>query len=271
MQTINLIQNATYLYRYTGLFNAVSDPSGLGRYIDITVIPYTDSGHTTPSQNYAALLVNYVVLQQWIPSLGAGGGGSIDYDKLRLTIAEVVEEKVFGSAKDVKKGFKKIPAIEYERIGNDMREALKSVQDELMGSGRLNADSIQKLMGMHTDFSGQMLKSHGEIFGRVGNMEQRIALLESTSKSDRESLKKELSVLLKQYSEDIGNRQSEHEKNLHKEFTDYSKKSFESLERMMQDNLSEKEVRFKFSEMPRDKREKEVELDPIIKKIMGIT
>lgn len=94
LQTISLKQDPAYAYRYTGAFAAVSDPSGLGRPVDITTIVYTDAGHTVLSQNYAAEQTSHVVLQPWIPTLGAGGGGSIDYERLRREIALLVEEKL---------------------------------------------------------------------------------------------------------------------------------------------------------------------------------
>lgn len=93
LQSLNLTRESSTPNRYVGTFNPVSDPSGLGRPVDITVSVYEDSAYTTLSVNYQILQTSYVVLQPFIANLGNGGGGSnISYEK----IAAVVVEKLKG-------------------------------------------------------------------------------------------------------------------------------------------------------------------------------
>lgn len=79
--TVNLVQDASELIRYTGSFTAPADSTGNGYYMDSVAIPYTDSGHTTPSMNYGADMVTYFVWQS-PPYYGGGDVSIIDYDQI---------------------------------------------------------------------------------------------------------------------------------------------------------------------------------------------
>lgn len=93
--TVNLTQDASQHIRYTGSFISPADSIGLGYFMDSVCIPYTDSGHTTPSALYGAALTEFFAYQ--LPSTFSGGGGSdviFDYKK----IEQMLDGK-FGSIK----------------------------------------------------------------------------------------------------------------------------------------------------------------------------
>lgn len=251
LQTINLKQDATYLYRYTGQFKPVSDPSGLGRYIDITVIPYTDSGHTTPSQNYAALQLNYVVLQPWIPTLGAGGGGSIDYEKLRLTIAEVVEEKSKGTV------FPEIPEVQYDRIESLLREALDTTGNGLSANVQKGISGVNKTLG---DIRKEHLSSNeslrGELLGYISDIHKRLSDSEISRVSSGKEMREEILNSMAKNKEEFMTMHGDFAKKLDKKYDDSSKSSMEDMKKQIADTMSGKEIKFNMnmsSESPKKK------------------
>src|SRR3990167_4722552 len=61
-----------------------------GRYIVITTTVYDDSGYTSKSLNYQEEAETYLVQQRWWPGAYGGGGGTIDYRKLRKIMNEVI-------------------------------------------------------------------------------------------------------------------------------------------------------------------------------------
>ncbi len=82
--------------RFSGIVQAPSDPSGLGRFIDVTTSVYTDSGYTTKSQNYEERQETYLVTPRWSIALGGGVGGGVafDYEKIRTIFLEVIADKI---------------------------------------------------------------------------------------------------------------------------------------------------------------------------------
>lgn len=173
LQTLNLTQSAAYLYRYSGAFKPVSDASGLGRYIDITIIPYTDAGYTTPSQNYGALQLNYVVLQPWLPTLGSGGASGIDYEKLE----GLLKKHKPGRDAALAKAVAKIPtdAVDYGRIG----------------------EVVHGIVGRHADAIMSHSLSVGDLLGRA------IAELKASGSAEGAGHKQELIELLTGLRNDV--------------------------------------------------------------------
>lgn len=93
--TVNLTQDPTQHIRYTGAFIAPADSVGTGYFMDSVCIPYTDTGHTTPSGVYGAALTEFFAFQ--LPSTFSGGGGSeIIFDYKRM------EDLLDGKFKDLK-------------------------------------------------------------------------------------------------------------------------------------------------------------------------
>lgn len=104
--TVNLTQDPTQPLRYVGSFTAPGDSVGNGYFMDSVAIPYTDSGHTTPSRNYGAEQVTYFA---WQPPPYYGGGDAvlIDYDK----VGALMDERLAMLPKPDKIKFPKFPNI----------------------------------------------------------------------------------------------------------------------------------------------------------------
>lgn len=78
--------------RFTAASIAPSDPTGLGRFIDVTTVVYTDSGYTTKSNLYQQDLETYVVKEFGSVGGGFGGGVDIDYKRIKGLVKELFDE-----------------------------------------------------------------------------------------------------------------------------------------------------------------------------------
>jgi hypothetical protein len=89
--------------RFTDIWEAVSDISGLGRWISIETTVYTDAGYTVKSERYGIDTREHLVQQRYNPSIsGHGGGGAdIDYKKISRLIEEGLTAKL-GKLGDLK-------------------------------------------------------------------------------------------------------------------------------------------------------------------------
>lgn len=96
IETINLTDNGGG--RFSKTWQVPADPSGQGRFIDITITVYTDSGHTTKSPNYEEQNVQYLIAFRINPYRFGGGGGSvsatIDYVKIAEALRNIVREEI---------------------------------------------------------------------------------------------------------------------------------------------------------------------------------
>lgn len=252
LQTLNLVQVSTTPNRYTGNFNPVSDPSGLGRPIDITISVYTDSGHTTLSPNYQILQLNYTILQPWIQNLGMGGGMNIDYAKLqkmfdgsKVTNAEIGNEKA-----------PKRERVNYKRLEEASLGASEGARSALSEELKGHINNLSKLMS-------DIAKGHGDVgtltMGRFDAMEQRLNALEgniskgqSMSAKERKEMKEALSSAITDFREEFKNTSEKGSKNSEKILSD----AFESLQSYLGETLSEKEFKMVYQLNPQ-KREKE--------------
>lgn len=187
IQTLSLIQTPGVTYRYTGSFNPVSDISGLGRYVDIVTIAYTDSGHTTPSQNYGPQQNNYVVLQALLPNVGVGGAGygaDIDYKKL----AELVVKRI-NAKKPKEKEPVKQERIEYARIERTMSESANHIL-EVMEAHMKPVEAA--LSDIREDVRGSSSNAAEAILGRMTSLEDRVMQYLEENNPDLETLRSDL-------------------------------------------------------------------------------
>lgn len=187
LQTLNLTRQSVTPNRYVGSFNPVSDPSGLGRPVDVTISVFEDAGHTTLSTNYQILQLAYVVLQPFIANLGNGGGGSnVSYEKIAATVIAALDTK---STKDAEKklleAIHAIPLAEfdYERMENTLSQI--SLQSETRQADRI-AGTHRDLMGgiegvkAHAE---EVLGRHGEtVVGRLDHIERVLGSVEQVFK-----------------------------------------------------------------------------------------
>lgn len=147
LQTLNLVRVSATPNRYTGAFNPVSDPSGLGRAVDVTVSVYTDAGYTTLSPNYQILQTSYVVLQPFIANLGNGGGGSnVSYERIAETVLAVIAaEKGKGGENMSEEILQHLrdngpESVDYERVEN-------AIQDGIRVNGEGRSNDMQGIVG----------------------------------------------------------------------------------------------------------------------------
>jgi hypothetical protein len=80
--------------RYMTLYPVPSVPSGLERYISITVSVYTDAGHTALSSNYSVENRVYKIKEE-LQNYGGGGGDYTDYKRLEQIIRRALGELKF--------------------------------------------------------------------------------------------------------------------------------------------------------------------------------
>ena len=95
IDTVNLTDRGSQ--RFSREWQVPADTSGLGFYIIITSTIYTDSGYSSVSDTYGYEASEYLI-QERKPHFG-GHGASIDYDKIRKMVREIVSEEVGGIPK----------------------------------------------------------------------------------------------------------------------------------------------------------------------------
>ena len=252
LQTLNLTNVSSIPNRYQGVFNGISDPSGLGRAVDITVSVYTDSGYTILSTSYQVFQLNYVILQPWIMNLGTGGGMNIDYDKLqkmfdgaKVNNAEIGNEK---SPKRVK--------INYERVNEGVLGATEGARAALSGELKNHIGTISKLIEGIYQASQESKKAHEDRFSvleaRINDLSTNMGKGQQMSSKERMAMKNDLISAVKEFrdeykkSNDEGSKKSEERLN----------KFAEEMQEYLGENLSEKEIKMVYNVTPQ-KKEKE--------------
>lgn len=255
LQILNLTNISTVPNRYTGNFKPVSDPSGLGRPIDITISVYTDSGHTTLSPNYQILQLNYTILQPWIQNLGMGGGLNIDYDKL---------QKMFDGTKvnNAEIGNEKAPKrerINYKRLEEGAlgaHEATRAaLSEEFKGHIKNILDILSGISKTYSTYGDAHTKVLSTIESRMNDLENSIGQGQSKSSEERNAMRQELSASIKEFKDEFKKTSSDIPKANEKMF----KKSFESLQDYLESNLSEKEIKINYTPTPMKKEKEEKE------------
>lgn len=254
LQTLNLKNVSSVPNRYTGNFNPVSDPSGLGRPVDITISVYTDSGYTTLSNNYQIVQYNYVILQPWIQNLGMGGGLNIDYEKLQKMFdgSKVGNEEI---GNEVSKRVK-TTKVDYDRVNESIMSATEGVRTAL-------SEEMSSHIKMLSDGLSELSKSHGEFSNnhssRLEYLEKKIQDVESgqnegqkLSYKSQNQLKSELLNALSEFKEEHKGNSEESSKENKKMIGDM----LEQMQQYLSDNLAEKEIKMVYNMNPQ-KREKE--------------
>lgn len=252
LQTINLSRVSSTPNRYTGLFNSVSDPSGMGRPVDITISVYTDSGYTTLSPNYNILQLNYVVLQPWLPTLGSGGGLNIDYEKLQ----KMFDGTKVGNEEYINEKLSKLPKVDYEAIMASHKSALQETSREMVAT--IKNDLQNLLLSVETS-KADLTRSHtsgiNALHMRLNSLESVVTTGNTQSKQNGEMSKKELNRAILETREELKNMHAKHSKNMEEHF----KKTTGSIQDYLGENLGGKELHLNvpaLSFTPSNKREK---------------
>lgn len=249
LQTLNLTNVSSTPNRYTGVFNPVSDPSGLGRPIDITITVYTDAGHTTPSFNYQILQLNYTILQPWIQNLGMGGGLNIDYDKLQLMFdGSKVTNAEIGNEKPVE--------VDYDRLNESLLGATEGVRTSLSEEFQGHMKNVSQMIGSVLENSRAMNQNNAifleGIITRIVALEDKLDKGQNLSSKERREVKRELVSALSEIKEGHSKSFAEGSKSTEK----LLKKTLDEIQSYLGENLSEKEIKINYTPTA-PKREKE--------------
>lgn len=257
LQSINLTNVSSTPNRYVGQFSAdvITDASGLGRQIDITISVYTDSGYTTLSNNYQILQLNYTVLQPWIQNLGMGGGMNIDYEKLQKMFdgGRVSNEEIGNEIAA------RLPKhrVQYNRIKREVEEISEGSRKSLSKEFGDHVEKISKILSTITNIQGEFgeseLQRHMALESRIQSLEDRIGEGRAVSSKERLSMKKELISAIKEFRED------------HKKINDSSIKegdkklkiAFSELQEYLEGNMSDRVLSINYPPAPKIKEKKE--------------
>jgi predicted transcriptional regulator YdeE len=133
LETVDLVDKGDryFVYNYT----VPNDPSGVGYYISIVTSVYTDSGHTTKSENHADEFATYLVAFRPATAqmLGGGGGADISYKKIREVVLDAILEALKGLPTPDKA----------EKVDLSVIESKMSKLDLLIGSVISKIDGIK--------------------------------------------------------------------------------------------------------------------------------
>jgi len=198
LATVDLTNAGSQRFKYT--YHLPADPSGEGMYIDITTRVFTDSGYTTESDYYQKENFQYLIKKMYNPVYGGGGGGSIDYKKVR----EIVKEEIDRLPKieippqkevDLKPILEAIDGIEVSPI-------IKTEKVELGGIIRLIEGVRMKVEGLpkpkepeKVDFSG--------IYNRIDETLKQLNLLWGENKELLDDDRKKIEAIITKLVEQI--------------------------------------------------------------------
>ena len=108
--------------RYSKNWEVPADPSGQGYYISIITSVYTDSAHTTKSENYGDEANEYLVQERVLGSLKSGGG--LDMRTTRRIIEESLEKIKFPEQEKISIPKQK----EYDDKFNELTRGLSDIK-----------------------------------------------------------------------------------------------------------------------------------------------
>jgi hypothetical protein len=242
IQTINLTQDALFSQRYDGVFSGVPDPSGLGRFFDITIYVYTDAGHTTLSQNYMITQMNYRTFDflaqsgmGWVGSTGGAASIGTNYKRIEEMFEKLIEAKLLLHLADLKSGVKGLPTREH------IIAAAEGAKDELMGALGGGFEG----MGMRVDgHKEEMLASHKAMSeGMAFLLEKIITDVGEGTKTgnlNAQQLRDHVAKVVGDAQKQFGELQAQHSKKL----DDNHRKVFEDFGGKLSKMVGDKEIHF---------------------------
>lgn len=184
LDTVDLEDKGTQ--RFVGIYRTPADPSGEGRFIDVNVRVFTDSGYTTESTKYGRTVDTFLVIKQYNPVYGGGGGGYTDYNKIKKIVRKETKKQVSKikipkppKQKDVS------PIVKTEKVDlGAIQASIKGVRDAI--------DNIPK--PEKVDFRG--------VYTKLENITKKVReMLESLNKerkADAAKIKKGFDELLEE-------------------------------------------------------------------------
>ncbi|MHA1420266.1 MAG: hypothetical protein ACTSPO_15230 [Candidatus Heimdallarchaeaceae archaeon] len=201
LDTVNLTDQGNQ--RFTEKWQVPADPSGEGFYVVITTRVYTDSGYTTESALYSVNQEEFLVQKRYNPVYG-GGGGEIDYKKVRKIVQDEIKripevkipsvkfpkpEKV--DINSVLRAIKNIHIPEQEKI--DLSPVLNAIQDiyipkpEKVDYSRISGE-LQKI----SDLVNKLSKSSGSALNK--ELEEVRKIIDEKIEELRKDLKRPVNI-----------------------------------------------------------------------------
>lgn len=170
--TVNLVQDANNSLRYTGSFMSPADSTGMGYYLDVITIPYTDAGHSVPSQNYWAATAQYFVYQS--PANYGGGYMDVFGKEFERVLKKHLSQIKFPKQKDIKfPEFPAIPAaqrVDLEPTNKLVKDAMKAVAEFralVEGLPKFKETNHSTVLGSIGASRGDILRKMDEVTGRL--------------------------------------------------------------------------------------------------------
>lgn len=225
--------------------------SQMGTQIDITTYVYEDANHTILSQVYSATNTQFLVLTQFSPSFGSGGGSSISIEQIRallnekkpepaITLDEILKavDMAFSDKFGTIDSYLGYLSDSFDKVHGKVRKLThkKDRTDEILGAfDKKLSDTFEQL------------KSHGsenfeKSLGEIGSTRDSIisSLSDMLTENHKaygntlEDLKKELPTHLKTNFDEIVRNEN---KLRRKGIDDYVKKMRSSLDEMIGSNF----------------------------------
>lgn len=156
--------------RYSYNWQVPNDPTGQGLQIDMTVIVYTDAGHTTVSGNYNKENRIYTIFDLAAALLRTGGGDNTDYQLIEKLIKREVGKIVIPNYTE-----------NLKRLFNTMTELHKvALFTHTTLTDKNNGDVLEKLGGHETMM--------GNLFTAIKAMPKLIAELKEVQETSGQTM-----------------------------------------------------------------------------------
>lgn len=187
--------------RFTKVWQVPQDPTGLGFYITVTTVVYTDSGCTTVSPLYAMEQYELLVQDRLNPYLKGGGGADVDYRRIQKMIDEAVAKIVIPEAKDPE-------TFDYETLARGFESVISKVEGKEIPVADLSpvVSRLEALQGQikairmpETDLSPVIERIDTAISVTEGLVEE----MGNTTESSIESARKQLSGAIDQVEKGV--------------------------------------------------------------------
>lgn len=232
-QTVNLTNSGGN--RYVGFYTTPQDGFS-GVPIDITYYVYTDSGHTTLSQQYDTRNTEHFVLGLFTPSMGYSGGN----DSLsKEDIAQIIRAEMRGQKppKELSIDEEQVKFLKiFEPLGSSLHHSLMGIYDK--------HDQLEKGL---KEIKGSQGRNKKRLFQSQKEMMDFVKQITENTKAENEKLIRQLieenstllSAGLSTHVENINDKLSKHFNGKTEELIKLIEKKQEDKEKMITDNYQE--------------------------------
>lgn len=264
IQQINLQQDVSFSQRYSGVFSGVPDPSGLGRFFDVTVFVYTDVGQSILSQNYQIVNESFrtfdIALTGSPNGPVANSGIGTNYKRIEEMFIKALESRILTLLEEVKGSIKSAPKTEiaYEKISKLAQDAARLAATGLSGEMSNHFVGISKMLDTHKK---ELLAAHGDSHAAVlkvfDSLSKSIGTMGKDGKMSAGTMQSGITAAIEQAREDIKKHHTAEHGALESKFDESSSGMGDTLKGM----LTDKEIRLQIAapEMKKEKKEEKNE------------